>query len=223
MKPPIATPVLETEGTPVLSYSDIQNHLKLDGSADQTLVESLITVATKRVEQFIGRKLTSQEWSIYFDEFPSAKNDIWFDGMRDGHISQLSTYNVPLEVPFGPCSSIAFVRGYDSTDGTIAVDASNYQVDTFGPLTKIALRLGGQWPSATLRPLNGVHVKGTFGLGGTASVPLDIKHAIKIVVANLYENRGDNQSKSSDDDSAGGAIPKLAQTLLESYRLWKLR
>lgn len=219
----IAISVLElfgTDGTTdvtpaaVLSYTDIQNHLKLDGTADQSLVESLISAATKRVEQFIGRKLVSQHWSIYFDCFPRAQSNDFWDGMQDGHVASLAGPGQSMDLPFGPCQTVSWVRGYDQTDGTVAVDASNYSVDTFGPFGRIKLKVGGQWPSATLRPVNGVHVRGVFGFGSASVIPHDIKHAIKITVANLYEKRGDNDS--------GSAIPVGAQTLLETYRLWKL-
>jgi hypothetical protein len=222
----IANTVLElfgTDGTTdvtptaVLSYSDIQSHLKLDGSADQTLVESLVSAATKRIEQFIDRKIMNQHWSIYFDCFPREynKND-WWDGARDGAVTELYSNGSPLVLPFGPCATLSWVRGYDQTDGTLAVDSSNYSVDLIGPRARVALKTGGQWPSATLRPVNGVHIRGVFGMSGTTStIPHDIKHAIKITVANLYENRGDN--------TAPPTVPAGAQTFLEPYRIWKLK
>lgn len=220
----IAQSVLETlDGTtdvtpsPILTYADIQSHLKLDGSADQTLVESLISAATKRLEQFIDRKILRQHWSVYFDNFPREyKKDGWFDGYRDGAVTELYTSNEPIELPFGPCISVSYVRVYDQTDGTTVVDATNYSVDNIGPMGRIALKIGGMWPSVTPRPVNGIHIRGVFGIAGSASiVPHDIKQAIKISVSELYEKRGDN--------SADPGLPKGAQMLLEPYRRWKIR
>src|SRR4051812_13461526 len=95
----IAKPVLETldlDGTtaltidPILSYSDIQTFLRIDGTVDQPLVESLIKGVTKRIESFIDRKIVTQTWSIYFDWFPfKEKADSWWDGERQGSIKEL--------------------------------------------------------------------------------------------------------------------------------------
>lgn len=206
-----------TDVTPaaLLSYSDIQTHLKLDGSADQTIVEAMISAATKLVENYIDRKLVTQHWSVYFDWFPSrpSAND-WWDGVRDGAVSTLTSSNAAIELPFGPCQSISYVRAYDETDGTTLVDASNYSVDNKGPIGRIALRSGGVWPSVTLRPVNGVHVRGVFGMGSASIIPHDIKHAVKMAVSEFYEHRGDAESKG---------LPLGVQILLEPYRRWKLR
>lgn len=213
--------LLGTDGTTnvsparILSYADIQDHLKLDGSADQTVVESLIDAATLRLEQFIDRKLITQHWSIYFDCFPrDYKKDDWWDGARDGHVSSISSADGVIELPFGPCQSVAFINAYDQTDGTTVVNSSAYQVDTISSLARIALRLGSIWPSLTLRPMNGVHVRGVFGIGSASIIPQDIKQALKITVASFYEKRGDNSDPG---------IPTGAQNLLEPYRRWKLK
>lgn len=199
----------------VLSYADIQSHLKLDGSADQTLVEALISVATKKVENFLSRKLVTQHWSIYFDRFPSTyKEDLWWDGERDGAISELYAPIREIELPFGPCQSVSFVRAYDQTDGTTALDASSYTVDTKGPFGRVALKIGSVWPSVTLRPINGVHIRGIFGFGSASQVPQDMVHAVKMTVAKFYEERGDN---------ANAGLPMGAQSLLEPYRIHRLR
>lgn len=229
MVPIVKLETTELDGTAsvapsaVLSYSDIQNHLKLDGSADQTLVESLIEAATKRVEAFIGRKLVTQHWSIYFDKWPGKYNsEIWWDGERDGAVSELYSASREIELPFGPCQSISFVRAYDQTDGTTTLDASLYTVDTIGPFGRIALKIGGTWPAVTLRPANGVHVRGVFGFGSASQVPTDIKHAVKMLTAKMYEHRGDN-SEGEFFGFSGFTIPNTAQSLLEPYRVHRLR
>lgn len=201
----------------LLSYADVQEHLKLDGSADQTLVQTIITAATRRLEAYTGRKFMRQHWSIYYDNFPQLyKDSAWWDGSKDGAVSELyDASENPIELPFGPCMSVTFVRAYDRTDGSVVMDSSTYQLDSVGPVGRIALRSGSTWPTTTLRALNGVHIRGIFGMGTAASVISDeIKHAAKITVAAMYENRG---------DTSDGKIPSLAQTLLEPFKLWRLR
>lgn len=198
----------------ILSYSDIQTHLKLDGSADQSLVEGLISAATKRLEAYCDRKFITQVWSIYYDYFPREEKEKWWDGTREGSIKELTEQIDHIDLPFGPCQSIAYIKtvDQDGTEGTVASTA--YMVDTVGPVARIALKVGNLWPTTILAPVNGVHIRGTFGFGGTASIPLDVMSAVKITVANMYENRGDMK--------AAEALPSTAMMLLESYKRWKL-
>lgn len=222
---PVPKSVLELTGTDgttdvtpaaVISYAEIQSHLKLDGGVDQVVVEGMISAVTKRVEEIIERKIITQHWSVYFDFFPfkNAEDD-WWEGAKDGHIGQLYTQERGLDLPFGPCQSVSFIKTYDEGGTASTFDASNYVVDSISQVPKIRLKSGTSWPSGTLRPLNGVHVRGVFGFGGTASVPQDIKHAIKLGVSTLYQNRG--------DDMDAMTISKAVYGLLEHYKRWKLR
>ncbi len=214
---PVPKPVIESDVTPssIVDYSEIQSHLRLDGTDDQTLVENLISAVTNKIESSIGRKLITQVWSIYYDFFPRKdKADAWWDGQRDGVPSDLYTNIGHLELPFGPCQTVSFFRTYDESDSTSSFDASLYSVDLISGFPKIALKSGSVWPTTVLRPVNGIHIKATFGYGAKAAVPAQIKEACKIMVANLYQNRGDG--------SLDEAIPTTAQMLLEPFKKWRI-
>lgn len=209
---------MESDVTParVLDYTEVQSYLRLDGTDDQPLVLGLIDAVTSRVEEFIGRKLISQVWSIYYDFFPKAdKQDAWWDGVRDGAPQDLYAQINHLNLPFGPCSTVSFFRTYDENDSTYAFDSSLYTLDTISGKPKIALKIGQTWPSTTIRPVNGIHIKGTFGFGTASSaVPQAIKEAVKITVANLYEHRGEMKPDEG--------LPSTAQMLLGPFRRWKV-
>jgi len=214
---PAPRATMENDVTPsaVLDYTEVQTYLRLDGTDDQTLVENLISAVTDKVENFIGKKLITQVWSVYYDFFPrKLKEDAWWDGSRDGAISELYYPIQFLRLPFGPCQSLYFFNTYDSTDGTVLFDASSYTLDNISGNPKVALRNGFSWPTTMLRPLNGIHIKATFGYGTKSQVPNQIKEAIKIGVANLYEHRGDIEPESS--------LPNTAQMLLQSFKRWKV-
>lgn len=208
--------------TAALSYSDIQDHLKLDGTTDQALVESLVSAVTKRIEQYIDCKIITQHWSIYYDNFPMGeKKDQWWDGVRDGHIGDLFAPINKIELPFGPCQSITYLKTFDQDDNGTVFSSSNYSVDTKSRVGRLALKIGQVWPVTILRSVNGVQIRGVFGFGGTESVPLDIKQALKISVAKLYESRGD-EAEDQRANLSPTTIPATAQMLLEPYRRWKL-
>lgn len=210
---PTPKTMMESDVTPtaILDYTEAQTFLRLDGTQDQTLVESLIGAVTEKIESHISKKLITQVWSVYFDFFPRKYNsDEWWDGERDGAVASLYSSVNFLDLPFGPCQTVSFVRAYDESDGTTTVDASTYSVDTVGDYPKIRLKSGGVWPAITLRPVNGVHVKATFGYGAKTDVPKAVIEAAKIMLANVYEHRGDVKAPSS--------IPPAALALLDHFR-----
>lgn len=205
---------LDSTPSAVMAYTDIQVHLRLDGTTDQTLVEGMISAVTKRIESFIDQKLMTQVWSIFYDKFPTENaddQDAWWDGEQVGHVNSLSKSIRKLELPFGPCTSVSFIKTFDESDGTYTMDGSLYSVDYIGPRPVIALKSGNSWPSTTLRPVNGIQVQATFGM---SSVPEDIKSAMKICVSRLYENRGDAIENF--------VFPSTALLLLDPYKNWKV-
>lgn len=199
----------------LLDFTDVQTNLRIDGTVDQPLVNSLISAVTKKIEAYTGLKLITQVWSVYFDYLPFSPNeDAWWDGVREGALSELYSSERFLELPFGPCQTISQFLTFDNADGTFSFDATNYVVDTIGPKCKIALRIGCVWPATVIRPVNGIKIKGTYGFGTVASVPAPIVEAAKIMVSKLYENRGDVKIEQP--------FPTTAQMLLEPYRTWRL-
>jgi hypothetical protein len=202
----------------VIEFADVQSHLRIDGNEDQTLIELLIDAATTRLEDFTDRKFISQVWDVYYQSFSKPKAGApWWDGTRDGSISMLFDYVDELKLPFGPVQYNSpqdfFLRTY-SEDGIGSVfDPDNYTVDTVGPRGRVVLKNGATWPTTILRKTNGIKITATYGYGDDSDdVPKPIKQALLLMVAKLYENRG--------DDAAGEAmtIPDTAQMLLMPYR-----
>jgi uncharacterized phiE125 gp8 family phage protein len=208
--------------SPILSFADIQTFLRIDGTTDQPLVQSLISGVTKRIESFIDRKIVTQVWSVYYDWFPfKDKLDNWWDGERQGSVKELYADVNYIDLPFGPCQSLDFVKSFDQTDVGTVFDAASYSLDTISPVPRIALKIGYIWPTTILRPVNGVQVRGTFGFGAPTNVPQDIIEAMKITVAYMYENRGD-ADVTLTAKTTPVSIPTTAQMLLEPYRRFKL-
>jgi len=218
---PTPTAVLESDVTAsaVVAYTEMQSHLRLDGSTDQVLVESIVSAVTQKIENVISRKLITQVWSIYYDFFPSKyknENDDWWEGTKDGAVSNLYSPVRFLELPFGPCQSAYFIKTFDESDTGSIFDASLYQLDIYSARPKIGIKSGATWPATVLRPSNGVQIKATFGYGtASTAVPAPIKEAVKIMAAKLYENRGDLMIENP--------TPQTAQMLLEPFKIWRIR
>jgi uncharacterized phiE125 gp8 family phage protein len=180
--PPAAEPV---------TLLEVKAHLKVDTADDDALITSLITAARARAEWHTGRALVAQSWTLWLDAWP-------VDGV--------------VEIPLPPLIAITQVTAYADDDSADVLDAATYRVDIFSAPGRLKLKNALSPPVATLRSIDAVEIAFTAGYGAASAVPQAIKQAILCTVADLYSNRG-------DDDSLVGA---RAQSLLAPYRIFKL-
>lgn len=206
----IAKSVLNTAPASLaVPLATVKQYLRIDGTSEDTEVTSLINASTQRLEKLSDRKFVSQKWDIYFDSFPYFHKKDWWDGVRDGAMSELYSPQSKIELPFGPLISVQSFETYDDDDVAYLFASSNYNVDTASPFGVVALKIGSVWPQTVLRSINGIKIAATFGY---AAVPEDIAQAIQILVAAMYENRGDEIPK----------IPGQCGLLIEPYRRLKI-
>lgn len=193
----------------VLSVADAKTFLRVDGSTEDNLIQAQIKGATQRLEALTDRKFFTQTWDIFYDTFPFSYSDEWWDGVREGTLSQFKNYVNHLDLPFGPLQSVTGVYTYDDGGTETTFSSTNYVIDNVGPYGKVVLKSGSVWPTDQLRTVNGVKVRAVFGW---ATVPDDIIEALKQLVAVMYEHRGDELPK----------IPATVSMLVEPYRRFKV-
>jgi uncharacterized phiE125 gp8 family phage protein len=166
-------------------------------SQEDTLLTTLISAARQYVEAVTRRALITQTWYGYLDEFPKCNS---------------------FALPLGNLLSVTSIAYKDSagTSTTMTV-TTDYLVDTDSDPGRIVLPYGTSWPRGTFYPTNPITIEYVCGYGATAaSVPEAIRTAIKMVVANYYENR--------EPMIVGQLVSevKLAvDSLLAPYRLWE--
>ena len=148
-----------------VSLAKMKTHLRVDGTDDNAAITLMVKAATQRLEKETGRKFVTQKWDIYFDHFAYEYQDEWWDGVREGSMSQLLNYCDSLILPFGPLQTVESFKTIDNSDTESTFSSSSYLVDTVSPLARISLRLGEVWPSTVLRPRNGIKIAATFGYG----------------------------------------------------------
>lgn len=192
--------------SPVVSLAEIKTYLRVDGSDEDTLLESLIEAATKTLEEQCGCKFGTQTWDIYRQCWPKEYNKkMWWDGVKEIAISELYADTDYYELPFKPLQSVESIKYYGTDDTEYILDNSIYDIDVAGYVPRVQLRYSQIWPTITLRPLNAIVTRGVFGF---TSVPASIKEAVKIYVANMYECRGSSEKSG---------IPKSCMALLEPF------
>jgi len=187
--------VLKTAPTStVISLSEAKAFLRIDSDYDDdnTYITSLINVATQVVEEFTRRRLMTQTYNIFYDEFPPY-----------------------IDLQVGDVASVTHIKYYDADNTLQTLAASNYDVDTKVRPGRIYQSETGDYPNTYERP-NAVEVE--FIVGATASdVPAPIVQAIYIIVGRYYENRQDVVT-----GTIASELPLMVDHLLTPYRLLEL-
>ena len=153
-----------------ISLDEAKRHVRID--IDETdhddYLHDLITVAREQVEMITWRKLITQTWYAYLQDWPKG------------------TY---IELPFGKLQSVTAIK-YTDVDGDESTwDSDEYIVGTDYQKGRVTLADGYTWPSETLYPSNPIEVEFVCGYGLAVSVPAQIKHAMKMIISELFENR----------------------------------
>lgn len=136
-------------------------------SAEDDKLNGLIATVREYAEDILNRRLITQTWDVYFDDWP--------DGSE-------------LEMPYGELQSVTWLKYTDCDDTETTVSTDDYYVDTISDPGQVVLKHGKSWPSATLRTYAPITARIVCGYGDTADdVPSQIKTAIKIGIAKLYQ------------------------------------
>lgn len=178
----------------VVSLEEIKDHLRIDGTAEDALLNRIIDACTERLEQHCNQKFLTQDWVQYLDFWPKTARNIWWDGVRELPVSELYGESASIELLIGPVQEILEFNTY-ADDGLPQLFASNnYIVDFAGPWGRIALPIGGVWPTTILRRINGIEIKFRVGIAATPDeLPSGIKQAVLALAAYYYEHRGDEK------------------------------
>lgn len=174
-----------------VTLSEAKLHLRVDHSADDTLITALIVAAREQAEHKTGRVLVTQTWEQVLDAFPA-------DEMR-------------LDVP--PVQSITSVKYLDEAGDEQTLDGAAYSLD--------AAKLPGwlfpasEWP-ATYDGANAVRVRMVCGYGAASAVPATIKAWML-----LHVGAGYRQREAFAQGAAPAELPnRYVDALLDSARVY---
>ena len=144
--------------------------LRLETSADDDLVDHLITASREYVERVTNRSFCTQTLDLLFDEWPS---DL-------------------IELPRGPVQSVTSVTSYTAADVATVMSSGDYRVDTTTDPARIALNDGAVWPSDLRSTGHAGVVRYVAGYGATSDQdsPAVLRHAILLLVGHWYEQTG---------------------------------
>ena len=214
-----------------VSLADAKLFLSVDTDDDDTLILSLITAATRKAENFTDRFFISQTWDVWLDHIPIEKRDSrdfggggsqWWDGVVEGPVTLIGRTPDFLQLPRGPVQSITTFTVYSPDDSTSVF--TGFNLDNATDAARIFLKTSQTWPT-NLRDRNAIQITTLYGYGDDESdVPSDIVTAIKILLSELYNDRGcgDCSGKQYQPNGKADNMNRNASCLLDPYTIERL-
>ncbi len=189
-------PTKVTSGPSVepLSRTEVKNHLKVDFTSDDTLIDALIQAARETVEEITNLKLIDTTIEETFEGFPCTSQEHPF---------------ASLKLTFSPLDSVTSVE-YQETAGTYTtLSSGSYTVHDYQKPAVITPAYSLSWPSTIIFP-ESVRVTYVAGYGTSASdVPEALRAAMLLMIGHWYENRQDTVRR----------MPTQAEWILKKYRI----
>lgn len=196
--PPAALPV---------SLDEAKEHLRIDFDLDdneENLLDLYLRAACNHIEQVIcKRAFVTQTLELVMDHWPG--------------------YEIILPRP--PLQEVLSVKYRDTYGHEYIVDPASYIVDTDSEPGRIVPANGRSWPTnQLLYPVNAIRIqyKAGYPPGGeddndlTINIPADLKNAILLLTAQLYEYREPIMVGSA---SFINEVPFAVNALCYNYRI----
>ncbi len=173
-----------------ITITEAKAHLRLDDTAQDTLIASLILTSRLHIEAALGLSLIQQSWRLTLNTGSGA-----------------SPLPSAIRLPLHPVSALTSVKS-TSADGTITTLADRAARLDPGPPAHV-IAVAGAWPIG-----DSLTFLFNAGFGTAASdVPAPIRQALLLLVAHWYEHRDPIEIGCSDT-----AIPHAVSSLLHPYR-----
>lgn len=152
-----------------ISLNEVKAQLRIDGSADDTLLTSYIAAARAYVESTTGLALNTQTWEMTLHDWPYGSN--------------------PIVLPKQPVQSITSITYADQANQTQTLASSVYEIDVTRTPAFITLTENSDWPDIYDKQA-AITIRFVAGYGATAaSVPEPIRQAMLLLVGHWYANR----------------------------------
>jgi len=183
-----------------LTLAQARLHLRIDddNTADDTLLQALITAAREQAEHETGRRLVTQVRDMVLDAFPP-----------DGEAIKLHPDQVPAQ-------AVVYIQYLDTAGQVQTVSSADYVLDAQNLPGYVFPADGVAWPADVAESANAVKVRVRCGYGDAATdVPQAVRQWMLLQVGALYRNREAFQ--------AGVSVAELpnrfTDRLLDPYRV----
>lgn len=186
--------------TEPITLAEAKAQVRVRDDASDGEIGDMIRTARESVESSLGRALVTQTWDLYLDAFPA---DV-------------------IEMPKAPLQSVTSIQYYGAGGTLTTLAATEYQVSSTtagqgqagaapGRISPVYNSVSG-WPG--LRGgMDDVVIRFVCGYGTAAQVPSVFKSAMKVLIEDLYEERG-----SYITGTILTMLPTAVERILAPYR-----
>ena len=159
----LAGPAVEPVG-----LAEMKAYLRLDAADEDALVETLVAAARVTVERTTRLGLIEQSWRVRLAAWPAGRR---------------------LALPVAPVIGVTAVRVRSAAETEAVVPPSSYWLEGAADAPVLVVDRGVAGPDA---PPGGIEIDLRVGFGTSgASVPEPLRLAIRRLVAQWFEHRGD--------------------------------
>lgn len=180
-------------GNEPVTRAEAKAHLKVDHTADDTLIDNLIVAARDLIEEYTSRGLFTQTWKLMLDDWPE---ELWLPRA-------------------GVLQSITSVKYYN-TSGTLTTLATTvYDNDTTAEPARIVRKPDQSWPALQGDRRGRIEVIYVVGWSAVSGIPQAIKQAALLIIGHWYLHR-----EAVNVSNIVNVMPFAADALLSPYRIW---
>lgn len=200
--------VIEAPATEPVPVDLAKRHCRIDSDYDDDLVEMYVTSARLWAETFLNRALFQQklQYSVTWAPPPTA-TPLVPQSLIVFPLNWPPLVKRPIELPRAPAVSVEQIL-WGPLDNMTVATTDDYTLNLNVEPGYIAVKpqLLPQIPQQSMV----IDYTAGYDPSDASKVPMPIRHAILILTAFLYEQRGDVTAD----------MPETAKALLWPYRLW---
>jgi uncharacterized phiE125 gp8 family phage protein len=176
-----------------VSVPEAKTHLNVTSSSKDTYIQGLVTASRRQIERYLNRALITQTWDLYLPN--------WSDCIK---------------LPYAPLQSVTSIT-YKNVDGddTALTIADYFHVVTSDDPGRLIRKYDVTLPEVEYGNPNAIVIRFVAGYGLAESVPEEIKHAMKLVLTDLYDQRG-----TVVIGNIAHKIPGYLTDLVHSYKIY---
>ncbi len=179
-----------------LTLEEVKDHLRIDGTDEDSYIEPLIQPAREWAEAYLNRALITQTWDVFLERFPKSSS-------------------TQIEIPLPKLQQILDVKYQDILDVQQIWSNTLYTVDTNREIGRIIPITDEDYPS-TFGHIHDVVIRFEAGYGlNSEDVPRAIIQSMLLKIGHWYERREDSSVAPMHK------IPDGAKDLLTPYKVWR--
>ena len=152
-----------------VTLQEAKDQLRVDTSDEDTLIQNLIYVAQRQVEEFTNLDLTGATYDFYLTNLPA-----------DG-----------IVLPKSPVASISSIKYRDASNVEQTWATSNYYYIVQESPLRIRYTDAYTLPSLYTNRFDAITVRFVTGFTSPDALPTPLKQAVLIILTDLYETRSD--------------------------------